>query len=156
MQLKNGDAAPPFKLADQNGKEHELSDFQGQWVILYFYPKDNTPGCTREACAFRDNFAEYKKLKIKILGISADSVESHKKFVEKYGLPFTLLSDASRETVKQYGVWGKKKMIGKEYEGINRMSFLINPEGKIEKIYRKVKPPEHAEEVLNDRKQADS
>src|SRR6185437_4352062 len=146
--LKLKTLAPVFALPDQNGDEHSLADFRGQWVLLYFYPKDDTTGCTKEACAIRDEFPNFKKLKIKVLGVSADSVKSHKKFAEKYDLPFTLLADESREMIKKYGVWGKKKFMGCEYDGIFRNSFLINPEGKIAKIYEKVKPALHAEEVL--------
>jgi len=150
MTLKIGQTAPEFALPDQEEKMHTLKDYRGQWVLLYFYPKDDTTGCTKEACAIRDEFPNFKKLKIKVLGVSADSVKSHKKFAEKYDLPFTLLADESREMIKKYGVWGKKKFMGCEYDGIFRNSFLINPEGKIAKIYEKVKPALHAEEVLRD------
>ena len=147
--LKENQKAPLFELLDQNGEVHKLKDYLGQWVLIYFYPKDDTPGCTKEACAIRDNFPDFKKLKIVVLGISADSVASHKKFVDKYKLPFTLLADESKQVVEKYGVWGKKKFLGKEYMGIRRTSFLINPEGKIVKIYEDVKPDVHAEEVLD-------
>ena len=150
MKIKVGQIAPDFRLSDQDGKIHRLFDFQGQWVLLYFYPKDNTTGCTKEACAIRDSFPAFNKLKSKVLGISIDSVESHKKFAEKYKLPFTLLADDKKEVVKKYGVWGKKKMMGHEYYGIFRTSFLINPQGKIAKIYENVKPEIHAQEVLDD------
>jgi peroxiredoxin Q/BCP len=149
IKLKINQQAPDFKLKDQNGKIHKLSNYQGKWVLLYFYPKDDTPGCTKEACAIRDNFPNFKKLSVVVLGVSVDSVESHKKFSQKYNLPFTLLSDERKEIVKKYGVWGKKKFMGKEYEGTLRTSFLISPQGKIAKIYENVKPEIHAEEVLN-------
>ena len=149
MKLKLGQLAPDFELPDQNGKIHRLSDFRGQMILLYFYPKDNTTGCTKEACSIRDSFPVFNKLKVKVLGVSADSVQSHKKFSEKYDLPFILLADDKKEVVKKYGVWGKKKFMGKEYYGIFRTSFLIDPQGKIVKIYENVKPEIHAEEVLD-------
>jgi len=153
MKLKIGDSAPAFNLPDQEGNEHKLSDYKGQWVLLYFYPRDNTPGCTTEACVIRDIYPSFKKLGIKVLGVSKDSAKSHLGFAEKYDLPFTLLSDESKEMQKKYGVWQKKKMMGREYMGTVRMSFLIDPKGKIAKIYPKVKPKDHAEEVLNDLKE---
>jgi len=149
MKLKLGQLAPDFELPDQNGKIHRLSDFRGQMILLYFYPKDNTTGCTKEACSIRDSFPVFNKLKVKVLGVSVDSVQSHKKFSEKYDLPFILLADDKKEVVKKYGVWGKKKFMGKEYYGIFRTSFLIDPQGKIVKIYENVKPEIHAEEVLD-------
>lgn len=144
--------APLFSLPDQNGEEHSLADYAGKWILLYFYPKDDTPGCTKEACAIRDSFSNFKKLEITVLGVSVDSAASHKKFEEKYKLPFTLLSDDKKEVVKKYGVWGKKKMMGHNYEGTLRTSFLIDPDGKIAKIYEDVNPVMHAEEVLADLK----
>lgn len=150
MKLEVGREAPPFTLSDQNGARHALSDYRGHWVLVYFYPKDNTPGCTKEACAIRDSFPDFTKIDAVVLGISVDSTASHLKFAEKFRLPFTLLSDGEKETVKKYGVWGKKKFMGKEYMGTRRMSFLIDPEGKIAKIYEKVKPAGHAAEVLED------
>ena len=150
MELKEGMKAPAFYLPDQNGEKHRLSTHKGQWVLVYFYPKDNTSGCTKEACGIRDNFPAFKKLKIKVFGVSKDSVASHARFAGKYDLPFTLLSDEGLEMLKKYGVWRKKKMAGREYMGIVRMSFLIDPKGRIAKVYSKVKPPEHAEEVLRD------
>jgi peroxiredoxin Q/BCP len=149
-KIKLNTKAPDFNLPDQDGKLHKLSDYKGKWVLLYFYPKDNTPGCTKEACGIRDEFKNFKNLNIVVLGVSADSSESHKKFAQKYKLPFTLLSDESKKVLKKYGVWGKKKFMGKEYEGILRTSFLINPDGKIVKIYEQVKPDIHAKEVLKD------
>lgn len=153
MKLKHGDRAPEFTLFDQNGKRHKLSDFKGQWVLIYFYPRDSTPGCTKEACAFRDSFKEYEKIKAKVIGISIDSVESHEKFAKKYQLPFTLLADIDKKVVEQYGVWGMKKFMGKEHMGTIRMSFLVDPKGNIAKIYEKVKPADHAKEVLKDLKE---
>ncbi len=150
MKLNVGDKAPEFKLSDQNGVEHKLSDYKGKYVLLYFYPKDDTPGCTKEACEIRDNFSAFSKMKTVVLGISADSQNSHKKFSDKYSLPFPILSDESKKVLKEYGAWGKKKFMGREYDGIFRISFLINPKGKIEKIYNIVKPPKHAKEVLGD------
>lgn len=152
MKLKVGQLAPDFKLLDQDGKIHKLSDYRGQRVLLYFYPKDNTTGCTKEACSIRDSFPAFNKLKAKVLGVSVDSIKSHKKFVEKYDLPFTLLADEKKEVVKKYDVWGKKKFMGKEYYGTFRTSFLIDPKGKIAKIYENVKPEIHAQEVLEDLK----
>lgn len=150
MKLKVNQKAPDFSLFDEEGKEHSLSDYLGKWVLLYFYPKDDTPGCTKEACAIRDNFPDFKKLKITVLGVSTDTVKSHRKFADKYKLPFTLLADDSKKLVNKYGVWGKKKFMGREYMGTLRTSFLINPFGKIAKIYESVKPEIHAEEVLKD------
>lgn len=149
---KVGNKAPKFNLPDQDGKTHKLSDYAGKWVLLYFYPKDDTPGCTVEACSIRDNWGAFKKAGLTVFGVSVDPVKAHKKFADKYDLPFTLLSDESKQTVKDYEVWGEKKFIGRTYMGIKRSSFLINPEGKIEKIYVDVKPSEHAQEVLNDMK----
>ena len=142
--------APQFKLADQNGKIHTLADYAGRWLLIYFYPKDSTPGCTQEACALRDSWAEFKKYKARVLGVSADSVKSHKKFQENHELPFPLLADTERTMIRAYGVEKEKSMFGKKYMGISRESFLINPEGKIVKHYEKVKPGIHAEEVLKD------
>ena len=150
MKLKIGDKAPDFKLEDENQKIHSLAEYAGKWVLLYFYPKDDTPGCTKEACEIRDNFPSFKKLDVAVLGVSTDTTESHGRFIAKYELPFTLLSDVKKEVVKLYGVWGKKKFMGREYDGIKRTSFLINPKGIIEKIYEDVKPAVHAEEVLGD------
>ncbi|MEK7173464.1 MAG: thioredoxin-dependent thiol peroxidase [Patescibacteria group bacterium] len=150
MKLAIGANAPDFTLPDQNGNSHSLSDYKGQWVLLYFYPKDDTPGCTKEACGMRDEFPKFKKMKAVVFGISADSAARHKKFAEKYDLPFALLADESKKVIQQYGVWTKKKFMGMEYMGIARSSFLIDPEGKIAKVYESVKPDVHAEEVLKD------
>jgi peroxiredoxin Q/BCP len=153
MNLKTGDKAPEFTLPDQDGTVHTLDEYRGSWVLLYFYPKDDTTGCTKEACALRDDFPTFGILKAKVLGASIDSVESHKKFAEKYNLPFTLLADEQKQLVTAYGVWGKKQMMGREYEGTMRTSFLIDPKGVIAKIYEGVKPEVHAQEVLQDLKQ---
>lgn len=150
--LKVKQKAPAFILPDQKGKKHSLKDFLGKWILIYFYPKDDTPGCTKQACAIRDNFPAFKKLKIMVFGISIDSVQSHAKFAEKYELPFVLLSDVDKKIVEKYGVYGKKKFMGREYMGVFRTSFLINREGKIAKIYEDVSPEKHAEEVISDLK----
>lgn len=142
--------APLFTLLDQNGHAHTLSQYLGKKVLLYFYPKDDTPGCTTEACSFRDNYEELTKAGLVILGVSKDTVKSHKKFSEKYNLPFPLLSDEDTTVCQAYGVWGMKKFMGREYMGISRMSFLINENGNIEKIYEEVKPKEHTQEVAQD------
>lgn len=147
-----GDVAPDFTLKDQNGDAHTLLDYRGQWVLVYFYPRDNTPGCTTEACAIRDRFPEFGKLDIQVFGISTDTVKKHANFVAKYDLPFTLLADEDQEVVNLYGVWGLKKFMGREFMGTHRMSFLIDPKGKVAKVYEKVKPARHAEDVLADRK----
>jgi peroxiredoxin Q/BCP len=145
-----GTKAIDFTLQDQDGIAHTLTQYKGQWVLIYFYPKDNTPGCTKQACTLRDAEPAFEKLNAVVLGISGDSVRSHKKFVEKFALPFPLLSDPDKKVIQAYGSWGKKKMMGREYMGIFRNSFLINPEGTIAKIYEGVKPEKHAEEVLAD------
>lgn len=142
--------APNFSLLDESGVLRSLADYRGSWVLLYFYPKDDTPGCTKEACCLRDNFPDFKKLNAVVLGISADSVESHKKFKEKYNLPFFLLADTQKEVIKSYEVWQKKKFMGKEYETISRTSFLIDPSGKIKRVYENVDPKKHAGEVIAD------
>lgn len=142
--------APEFSLPDQNGKMHSLSDYEGKFVILYFYPKDMTPGCTVEACSFRDNIGELNEINVQVLGVSADSIEKHKKFEEKQKLNFPLLSDEKKEMLKDYGVWVEKSMFGKKYMGIQRDSFLINPDGVIVKHYKKVKVTEHTDQVIAD------
>ncbi len=147
---KIGATAPTIKLQDQNGQTQKLSDYKGQWVLVYFYPKDDTPGCTTEACGLRDSFPKLGKLNAKILGISTDTVASHKKFADKYKLPFTLLADENKEVVEKYGVWGEKNMYGRKYFGTNRTSFLVDPKGKIVRIYEKVKPADHPSQVLAD------
>ncbi len=150
--LKLHSLAPQFTLPDQDNKTHALADYRGKWVLLYFYPKDDTPGCTTEAISIKYSFPDFTKLNIQVLGVSTDSVASHKKFATKYELPFPLLADAEKVVVNLYGVWGKKKFMGREYDGTNRTSFLIDPAGKIAKIYEKVKPDLHVEEVLKDLK----
>lgn len=147
---KLGSKAPAINLPDQNGNKHKLSDYLGQWVLIYFYPKDDTPGCTTEACGIRDAFPRFNKVKAVVLGISTDSVASHKKFADKYKLPFTLLADEDKTAVQKYGVWGEKSMYGRKYFGTNRTSFLVDPNGKIVRIYEKVKPAEHSAQVLAD------
>lgn len=152
MILTKGSKAPNFSLPDQNGKLTSLSEFLGKWVLLYFYPRDLTPGCTTEACSIRDLWDEFKKFNAIVLGVSTDSVKSHKKFETVHKLPFTILADEEKEVVKKYGVWGQKKFIGKTFDGTFRTSFLINPNGDIEKVYENVKPAEHATAVLADLK----
>lgn len=142
--------APDFSLPDQKGIQHKLSDYKGKWVIVYFYPKDDTSGCTKEACSFRDNLPLLTAKNVTVIGISADSSESHKKFIDKYDLNFLLLSDESKEVIKKYKAWGKKTIYGKEYIGILRTTYLINPEGEIAKVYEKVNPDEHTPEILAD------
>jgi len=148
LKLKAGGPAPDFKVQTNGGGEVALRDFRGKSVILYFYPKDDTPGCTKEACAFRDHFSEFKKRGAVVLGVSIDSVKSHDKFVEKYKLSFTLLADDEKRIVNAYGVWGEKSFMGRKYKGTHRVTFLIGPDGRIRKIWPKVKPEEHAQEVL--------
>lgn len=150
MTLEINKPAPEFELSDQNGELHKLSDYRGKRLVLYFYPKDDTPGCTAEACSFRDNYSVFKQNDIVILGVSADSAESHAKFQEKYQLPFPLLSDPDHKVSEMYGVWGLKKFMGREYYGINRTTFLIDEEGNLVKIYDKVKPEEHAQEIMEE------
>lgn len=147
-----GKQAPLFVLPDQNGEEQSLERYLGQWIILYFYPKDDTPGCTKEACSFRDGYAELRKEGIIILGLSADSVKKHLKFAEKFSLPFPLLADEEKKVVERYGVWGKKKFMGREYLGIFRTTFLIDPNGVIAKVYEDVKPNDHANFILSNLK----
>jgi peroxiredoxin Q/BCP len=149
--LKEGDAAPDFALAASTGKTVSLHDFRGkQAVVLYFYPKDDTPGCTIEACGFRDTFAAYQKAEAVVLGVSLDNLTSHKKFADKFSLPFPLLSDESHAVSKAYGVYKLKKMYGKEFWGIERTTFLIDKQGRIAKIYPKVKVDEHHHDVIKD------
>ncbi len=148
--IKEGNKAPQFSLQDQNGIAHSLKSYLGKKVLVYFYPKDDTPGCTTEACEFRDNFKELGKLGLVVLGISKDSVNSHKKFSDKFDLPFPILSDEEGSVIEEYGAWRKKKFMGREYMGIERMSVLIGEDGKIEKIYERVKPKEHTKEVITD------
>jgi len=148
LTLKAGDVAPEFSAATNGGWKVSLADFKGKPVILYFYPRDDTPGCTKEACAFRDQFAEFKKRGAVVLGVSTDPVKSHDKFVEKFKLPFTLLADEDKRIVTAYGVWGEKSFMGRKYLGTHRVTFLIGADGRIKKIWPQVKPDEHAAEVL--------
>ena len=140
--------APDFALQDQDGNTVSRDSLKGRWAVIYFYPRDDTPGCTREACNFRDNFAALKALGAEVLGVSGDSAASHKKFAAKYELPFTLLVDAGNEMARAYGAWGKKNMYGKTYEGIIRSTVVISPEGMVARVWPKVKPDSHGEEVL--------
>jgi peroxiredoxin Q/BCP len=148
LKLKVGDVAPKFSVATSGDGKVSLADFKGHNVILYFYPKDDTPGCTKEACAFRDHSASFKQKGAVVLGVSTDPVKAHDKFVEKFKLPFTLLADEDRKIVEAYGVWGEKSFMGRKYLGTHRVTFLIGPDGKIRKIWPLVKPEEHAAEVL--------
>ena len=148
LKLKEGEKAPAFDVATSGGGRLSLADFKGQNVILYFYPKDDTPGCTKEACAFRDAYADFKKRGAVVLGVSTDPVKAHDKFVEKFQLPFALLADTEKKIVEAYGVWGEKVFMGRKYLGTHRVTFLIGPDGKIKKIWPTVKPEEHAAEVL--------
>ncbi len=145
---KEGTVAPNFAAKDASGETVRLRDLRGQKVVLYFYPKDDTPGCTKEACSFRDAYADFKKRNIRVLGVSMDGEASHKKFVANYKLPFTLLSDPDHSNADAYGVYGEKKFMGRTYMGVKRITFLINEKGKIRKVFEKVKPDEHAREVL--------
>jgi len=146
--VKEGTTAPSFKTTDANGEPVNLKDFRGKKIVLYFYPKDDTPGCTKEACSFRDAFSKFKKQGIAILGVSPDSEKSHQKFTAKYKLPFTLLADTDHSIADAYGVYGEKKFMGRTYMGIHRTTFLIDEKGKIKKVFEKVKPEDHADEVL--------
>ncbi len=146
---KEGSAAPAFSATDANGHTVSLEELRGQKVVLYFYPKDDTPGCTQEACSFRDAFSEFRKRGIKVLGISPDKEASHKRFADKYKLPFTLLADMDHSIAHAYGVYGEKKFMGRTYLGVKRTTFLIDEKGKIKKIFEKVKPGQHAREVLD-------
>lgn len=146
--LTVGDKAPDFTLNDKNGNPVSLSDHKGKKVVLYFYPRDNTPGCTRQACAFAENYSEFQKRNIEVIGISKDSVASHVKFAEKYDLPFVLLSDPDRIAIEAYGVWQEKKMYGKTTMGVSRTTFIIDENGIIQKIMPKVKPDTNAADIL--------
>lgn len=145
-----GTLAPDFTLLDQDGVAHTLSAHRGSRVLIYFYPKDDTPGCTKQACMLRDAMPELAKLDAIVFGISPDSVKSHRKFADKYGLPFTLLADEGHKVADAYGVWGRKKFMGREYDGIFRTSFLIDVDGKVLHVYENVKPELHADQVLKD------
>ncbi|MFT6745778.1 MAG: peroxiredoxin Q/BCP [Glaciecola sp.] len=146
--LKLGEKAPSFSGKSQGGKLVDSNDFLGKKVILFFYPKDNTPGCTAEACDLRDNISVLKKAGFEVVGVSADSVERHDKFVDKFNLPFPLIADVDKEVINAYGIWGPKKFMGKEYEGIHRKTFIIDEKGNLEQIFEKVKTKAHAEQIL--------
>lgn len=148
MSLKAGSKAPSFSLPDQNNNKVSISDLKGKNVVLYFYPKDDTSGCTMEACQFRDAFPEFKNINAEVIGVSPDSAESHKKFIKKYGLPFTLLSDEKKSVLKKYDVWKEKSMYGRKYMGVERTTFIVDGEGKIRNIFNKVKVPDHDKQVL--------
>lgn len=152
MQQIIGQQAPDFSLLDQFEKTHTLKQYQGSWVLLYFYPKDDTPGCTVEACSFRDAWADCKEAGLVVLGISPDDTKKHAKFASKYTLPFIILSDTEKTTLQNYGVWSEKSMFGKKYMGVIRSSMLIDPDGKVAKIYSKVNVKTHASDVLKDLK----
>jgi peroxiredoxin Q/BCP len=147
--LKVGDNAPIFEGVDQDNKHISLNDFNGKKVAIYFYPKDSTPGCTAQACSLRDQYSELVSYGVQVIGVSADSVASHQKFTEKQNLPFPLIADTERKVIEQFGVWGPKKFMGKNYDGIHRMTFLIDENGKIEQIWEKVNTKEHAKEILD-------
>lgn len=146
--LKEGDKAPEIKSKDQNGETFQLSDFKGKKVALYFYPKDMTPGCTAQACNLSENYDQLKKKGYEIVGVSADDEKRHQKFIDKHNIPFTLLADTEKEVIKDYGVWGKKKFMGKEFDGIHRTTFIIDEDGKIDRIIGKVKTKEHTNQIL--------
>lgn len=150
MMPAPGTLAPDFTLLDQDGIAHTLSAHRGSRVLIYFYPKDDTPGCTKQACMLRDAMPELAKLDAIVFGISPDSVKSHRKFADKYGLPFTLLADEGHAVADAYGVWGRKKFMGREYDGVFRTSFLIDEGGKVMRVYENVKPELHADQVLAD------
>jgi peroxiredoxin Q/BCP len=149
LSLKEGDKAPEFNVLDNTGARVSLKDFKGKPIVLYFYPKDDTPGCTREACAFRDVYSDFKKAGAVVLGVSTDPVKSHQKFVDKFSLPFQLLSDDEKKIVNAYGVWGEKSFMGRKYMGTHRVTFLVDGNGRIAKIWPEVKPEQHAAEVLD-------
>ncbi len=149
MTMPNvGDKAPDFSMPASNGKTVKLSDYKGKMLVLYFYPKDDTPGCTKEACAFRDNLPAFNKLGVDVIGVSKDPLDKHDKFINKYDLNFILASDADSDTCEKYGTWVEKNMYGKKYMGIQRATFLINGQGKIERVWPKVKVPGHVEDIL--------
>ncbi len=152
MPISVNTQAPDFTLINEKGESHHFLDYLGKSILLYFYPKDDTPGCTTEACNFRDDYSTYENSGVVILGISPDSPKAHKKFKEKYHLPFTLLADVDHAVCQMYGVWGRKKMMGKEYDGVFRTSFLIDAKGMIKKVYENVKPAEHSAQVIGDLK----
>lgn len=148
--IKAGETAPDFELESDSGATVRLSDYRGRRVVLYFYPKDNTSGCTKEACGFRDSQPEFESCDAVVLGVSPDGVASHRRFRDKYGLNFPLLADTDHAIADRYGAWGKKKMYGREFEGILRSTFVIGPDGRVESVYAKVKPAGHAQQLLKD------
>lgn len=148
MPIPEGVPAPNFKLADEHNEPHELKEYLGKPVVLYFYPKDDTTGCTAEACSFRDDYSAYEGSGVQILGVSPDTEKSHARFKDKYNLPFTLLADPDHKVCEMYGVWGLKKMMGREYMGVLRTTFLIDQDGMVAKVFQNVKPAEHSKEVL--------
>ena len=150
QELQPGDRAPDIVLPDQDNNARSLADLRGKWVLVYFYPRDDTPGCTAEACGLRDAARPYAQAGIQVIGISADSSKSHRKFADKFQLPFMLLADEEKRVIRAFGAWGRKKFMGREFDGILRQSFLVDPNGKIAKVYPKVSPEGHAEEVLAD------
>ena len=149
MPIPSGVPAPNFKLPDENGEPHELKEYLGRTVVLYFYPKDDTPGCTTEACNFRDDYSAYDEAGVILLGISPDSPRSHTRFQSKYQLPFKLLADEDHQVCETFGVWGLKKMMGREYYGVLRTTFLISPDGMVLRVFENVKPAQHSQEVLD-------
>ena len=153
MPLEAGQQAPDFVLQDENGQPHRLSDYRGKVVVLYFYPKDNTPGCTREAEGFRDDYAAFQQAGVVVLGVSPDSPERHIRFKTRHNLPFALLADPEHKVCELYDVWKKKKNFGREYFGVARTTYIIDPEGKIAKVYKRVKPAGHSQQVLADLQQ---
>lgn len=153
--VKEGIKAPAITLKDQDGIKVSLSDFRGKNIVLYFYPKDNTSGCTTEACNFRDDFPKFGKLNAVIIGVSPDSVDSHKKFAAKYNLPFKLLSDEKKEVIEKYGVWKEKSMYGRKYMGVERSTFIIDKSGMVKKVFRKVKVADHNKDVTEALKELD-
>lgn len=150
MVLSAGEKAPEFELKDSEGVVHNLSDYKGQTIVVYFYPKDDTPGCTKEACSFRDAYEDFKQAGVEIIGISPDTVKSHSKFIDKFDLPFILLSDPDHAVCEAYGVWGLKKYMGREYEGVYRTTFVIGPDGEIKRVFENVRPADHSQEVLEE------
>ncbi|MEO1515969.1 MAG: thioredoxin-dependent thiol peroxidase [Bacteroidota bacterium] len=146
--LNEGDKAPNFSGVDEKNQTVELSDFKGKKLILFFYPKDNTPGCTAEACSLRDHYSELQAAGFELLGVSPDSAKKHQNFINKFEFPFRLLADTERETIEAYGVWGPKKFMGREYDGVHRTTFIIDEQGNVEKIFKKVKTKDHAGQIL--------
>ncbi len=146
--LNEGDAAPDFNIVNEDGEKVSLSNYKGKKLILFFYPKDDSPGCTKEACNLRDNYKKLQKLGFEVLGVSPDNSKKHRKFIDKYEFQYSLLADTEKEVINAYGIWGPKKFMGREYDGLHRTTFIIDEEGKIEKIFDKVKTKDHAEQIL--------